>query len=76
MIKLIILGFWIVVAAALVVPLPGDVNQTLIMTGGLILAIHLVEYFLYKKRIDDKGDGFSKSFFMTMVYGLAYIRGR
>ena len=39
----------------------------------LLLAIHVIEYFVFFKRIQNSDDNFISGLFQTLVFGVLYI---
>jgi len=76
MARIILLGFWAIVIASLFIPMPGALNDILPKVGGLLLVFHVVEFFIFRQAIAAKGHDTAKSFLMTLVYGIAYIKSR
>ena len=75
MIKLIILLAWGLVVANFFVAMPAAMVTPLKLMGVFLVIAHLAEYFIFRKAIAAKGDGGLKSFVMTFLFGLAYIKG-
>ncbi|MFT5482367.1 MAG: hypothetical protein ACI9GW_001017 [Halieaceae bacterium] len=70
--KIITIILWLAIIANLVVVFPQGVATTLNILGLALLAAHLGEYILFKKKIDAKPESGPVAFFMTMVFGLFY----
>lgn len=70
--KAIMLVVWAIVVLSFFVDFA--YSDLLGKVGIALAVIHVVEFFIYKKNIDAKGDGLGKSFLMTLVFGVIYIR--
>jgi len=73
MAKIIVLALWAAVAASFFIEFP--YSDILTQFGIALALIHVVEFFIYQAQIKSKGDSAVKSFFMTIVYGIVYIKG-
>lgn len=71
--KIITLLFWVAVIAAVLNIIPLPYATWLTITGVVIFLAHVVEYFIFSKKIKAKGDSPIKSFVMTMVFGIFYF---
>ncbi|MEM7358305.1 MAG: DUF1145 domain-containing protein [Pseudomonadota bacterium] len=70
--KIILLIVWAIVAVSFFVDFA--YSDILSKFGIALAVIHVVEFFIYRKNIEAKGDGLAKSFLMTLVFGVVYIR--
>ena len=75
MIKAIIVVFWAVVILNNFVPLLPTWQDTLNLAGMIVLAAHIIEYFAFQKEIATNGDEKGKAALMTLIFGMAYIKG-
>lgn len=66
---------WALIVANLFVALPALMVTPLKILGLLLAVAHIVEFFIFKKDIDAKGDSAAKSFLMTFIFGAVYIKG-
>lgn len=73
MIKVIILAVWALVIANLFISLPATLALALKILGVLLLVAHIVEFFIFKEKVEAQGDSPLKSFLMTLVFGIAYF---
>ena len=74
MAKSIVLLIWVAVISNLLFVYPPVLSTILLGLGVLLLIGHLVEYFMERSRINAKGHSAAKSFLMTMVFGVVYIK--
>ena len=70
--KIISIIVWLAIIANLLVVFPQGVATTLNILGLALLAAHLGEYILFKKKIDEKPESGPVAFLMTMLFGLLY----
>lgn len=73
MLKIVALLGWALIIAAFFGLLPADYAKWLTLAGSALLVLHLVEYFLFNKKIRARGDGEIKSFVMTILFGVVYF---
>jgi len=74
--RVIMLVVWAAILGAFLGLLPSAYAKWLTLLGAILLVAHLVEYFVFSKRISNKGDSTLKGFVMTIVFGVIYINGR
>lgn len=74
MIKASLVVIWVLIAANLLFTLPAILVMPLHAIGLLLAVAHIVEYFIFRAAIKAKGDGEPKSFIMTFLFGVAYVK--
>lgn len=74
MMKIILIAVWALIIASLVISFPAPFGGLLPKLGMVLVAAHIIEYFVFNKKITAKKDGTLKSFLMTMVFGVVYIK--
>ncbi len=74
--RVIMLVVWAAILGAFLGLLPSAYATWLTLLGAILLVAHLIEYFVFSKRISSKNDSTLKGFLMTIVFGVIYINGR
>ena len=74
MLKIILIAVWALIIASLVIAFPAPFGEILPKLGMFLVVAHVIEYFVFNKKIKEKNDGMTKSFLMTLVFGLIYIK--
>ncbi len=74
MIKASLVVIWGLVVANLLFTLPEILVMPLNAIGLLLAVAHVIEYFIFRAAIKAKGDGEPKSFIMTFLFGVAYVK--
>jgi len=74
--KLILVTIWCLFAASFIIVFPSPMGITLKVLGGTLIVAHVFEFIIYKQIIKAKRDGGVKSFLMTMIFGLLYVKAR
>lgn len=74
MIKSIPIALWAIIIASYLLVFP--YHQWLRLFGVVLFVAHLAEYFIYSDTINKKGDSSLKSFVMTMVFGVIYVKSK
>lgn len=72
--RIITLIFWSVCIAAAAGFVPAPAAFFLKIIALMLLLAHAIEFFVFRKIIEAKGDSGLKSFLMTMVYGVFYFK--
>jgi len=66
--------FWLLCLLAVINIIPEPLALWLRIIGALLLLAHVIEFILFRKTINSKGDSPFKSFYMTMLYGVFYFK--
>jgi uncharacterized protein YhhL (DUF1145 family) len=69
--RIAVIVFWFVLFLSLISVIPNPYGRYIVWIAGLVLLIHLLEYFLVRPRL--AGLGVAKfSFFKTMLFGFTH----
>ena len=69
--RIAVVAFWIAFVLSLFSVIPGPYRSFVIWIGGLVLLIHLAEYFFVKSRFAGSDAG-EINFVKTMVFGFTH----
>jgi uncharacterized protein YhhL (DUF1145 family) len=70
--KLLLLGFWLVFAVNVFMPFAGAVDQWVMLIGLAMLVVHLIEFFVMRKRLKSRGHSGLMNFVSVTLFGLFY----
>ncbi|UVW34187.1 DUF1145 domain-containing protein [SAR92 clade bacterium H455] len=70
--KLLLLGFWLVFTVNIFMPLAGAADQWVMLIGLAMLIVHLIEFFVMRKRLQSHGHSGLMNFAWVMLFGLFY----
>ncbi|ETN91842.1 putative membrane protein [Gammaproteobacteria bacterium MOLA455] len=70
--KLLLLGFWLVFTVNVFMPFAGAVDQWVMLIGLAMLIVHLIEFFVMRKRLQSHGLSGLMNFVWVMLFGLFY----
>jgi len=69
--KVAVVAFWFALFLSLISVIPNPYARYVVWLAGLVLSIHLLEYFLVRSRFSGP-DSRAFSFFKTMLFGFTH----
>lgn len=69
--KVAVVAFWFALFLSLISVIPNPYARYIVWLAGLVLSIHLLEYFLVRSRFSGP-DGGEFSFFKTLLFGFTH----
>ena len=70
--KFLLLGFWLVFIVNIFMPFAGAVGQWVMWIGGAMLVVHLIEFVVMRKKLQDQGHSGLINFVWIMLCGILY----
>ena len=74
MLKIIALLIWALVATSFFITFPYGLNKVFIGFGAVLFVAHIAEIFIFREKIQAKGDGLLISTVNTLLFGVVYIK--
>lgn len=70
--KLLLLGFWLVFIVNIFMPFAAPAGQWIMWIGGAMLAVHLIEFVVMRKKLLNHGHSGLMNFVWVMLCGILY----
>ena len=70
--KLLGLGFWLVFIVNIFMPFAAAASQWIMWIGVAMLAVHLIEFVVMRKKLQSHGHSGLMNFVWVMLYGILY----
>ncbi len=70
--KFLLLGFWLVVIVNIFMPFAAAAGQWIMWIGGAMLLVHLIEFVVMRKKLQNRGHSGVMNFVWIMLCGILY----
>ena len=70
--KLVLVCFWLAFMVNIGMPFAGAADQWVMLIGLAMFIVHLIEFFVMRKRLQGSGHSGAMNFFLVMLFGILY----